>query len=92
MSSEKIQNKDKITDAVRAVVWETYNGECYKAKCFCCRTNMLTVFDFDCGYIISEKHGGKATVQNLRPICGTCTESIGTENMMTFIRRNGFHV
>ena len=33
---------------------------------------------------------GPSTVDNLRPICGSCNSSMGTENMLKFMNRCGF--
>jgi hypothetical protein len=39
---------------------------------------------------VSEKHGGKVHLDNLRPICSACNKSIGAKNMEKFMEQYGF--
>ena len=59
-------------------------------KCYCCKTSVIEITNFDCGHIISEFNGGNISIDNLKPICGTCNTSMGTENMNEFIENYGF--
>lgn len=64
--------------ALKQNVWLTYNGERFKCKClveWC--TNMITPFTFEAGHNIPFSKGGETTIDNLRPICGTCNKSMG---------------
>jgi hypothetical protein len=45
---------------------------------------------FQCGHVIAEANGGVIHVDNLRPICSICNQSMGTENMDDFRKRCGF--
>ena len=47
---------------------------------------------FHCGHIQAEAHGGKLSVDNLKPICAGCNLSMGSENMIDFKVRCGFGV
>ena len=82
--------KQKISAAVRNGVWEEYIGKSTEALCFCCGYENISRGNFECGHIVSEKEGGKATIQNLRPICSLCNKSMGKHNMMEFIKESGF--
>jgi 5-methylcytosine-specific restriction endonuclease McrA len=83
--------KDSIPKTVKIVVWNKWIGEDIGAtQCLCCKSTKITQMAFHCGHIISEKDGGKATVDNLKPICSSCNLSMATENMDDFIKRNGF--
>ena len=65
------KKKIRIPAVVRKIVWATYigkNATC--SKCLCCDLEEISYTNFECGHIISEKNGGKPTVDNLRPICG----------------------
>jgi hypothetical protein len=81
--------KSKISQAIRIVCWNTYIGEeIGKAQCVCCKTNFITQHNFHCGHVIAEANGGKVQVNNLRPICAVCNNSMGTINMMEFALNN----
>ena len=83
--------KETIPKAVRIKVWSAYIGaDEAKGKCFCCRDKVIDQQDFQCGHIQSEHNGGKVNVHNLRPICGTCNQSMGTKNMFEFMEQYGF--
>ena len=82
--------KDKIPQTIRNKVWNTYIGKDKKqASCICCGDEDITTANWHCGHIISEKHGGEPTIQNLRPICGGCNTSMGTNNMESFMKKYG---
>lgn len=80
------RRKKTIPKALRARVWHTYIGqEIGMTKCMCCETSDITSFNFECGHIIPESKGGSTTINNLRPICGTCNRSMGSMDMNDFI-------
>lgn len=80
------RRKKTIPKALRASVWHTYIGqEIGLTKCPCCETSDITPFNFECGHIIAESKGGTTTLDNLRPICGTCNRSMGSVKMTEFI-------
>jgi 5-methylcytosine-specific restriction endonuclease McrA len=77
--------KATISKALRVLVWITYNGEDkFNAKCYCCENATTTPFDFECGHVVAEVHGGQTDVDNLRPICSTCNRSMHTTNLYEF--------
>ena len=76
--------KAKIPKRLREQVWVTTFGERYKAKCktiWC--TNIITVFDFQCGHNIPESKGGPTSLENLVPICARCNLSMGNTHTFT---------
>ena len=84
------KRKEKIPAAVRKIVWNTYIGrEKTSEKCFCCNSELITLSNFECGHVLSERDGGEPTIQNLRPICGFCNKSIGACHMEDFMKRYG---
>jgi 5-methylcytosine-specific restriction endonuclease McrA len=77
--------KSKISQAIRIVCWNTYIGEDVgKTHCMCCKTINITQHNFHCGHVVAEANGGKVQVDNLRPICAVCNNSMGTANMKEF--------
>jgi hypothetical protein len=59
--------------------------------CTCCNTIPIYLSNFDCVHIISEKNGGKITMDNLKPICRTCNSSMNIKNMNEFMEEYGFN-
>lgn len=74
-------SKARIPKALREQLWITTFGGVFQAKCstlWC--TNIITVFDFQCGHNIPECRGGPTTLQNLVPICARCNLSMGSQH------------
>jgi hypothetical protein len=74
--------KKKIAAALREQVWIGAVGQQFSAKCtvsWC--SNPITVFNFQCGHVLAESKGGPTTLENLRPICGRCNQSMATMHM-----------
>jgi transcription elongation factor Elf1 len=77
--------KQKIPSRLRNVVWNTYIGDNIgKSLCMCCKDNYITCFKFHCGHVIAECEGGETTLENLRPICDDCNQSMQIMNMAEF--------
>lgn len=74
---KRMYKKTKIPVALREQVWINKMGKVFDGKCFIswC-SNMISVFDFQCGHNIPESKGGKTTIDNLLPICGRCNLSM----------------
>lgn len=76
--------RKSIPKTLRNKVWDTIIGkEKGVGNCFVCNTNIDSK-NFECGHIISVKEGGETTLENLKPICGTCNKSMGTQNLIEF--------
>jgi hypothetical protein len=82
--------KQKISATVRNLVWNTY-FKTIDAICTCCNHEKISRGNFQCGHIISEKHGGTLNISNLKPICALCNTSMGTMNMNDFIHNNNLY-
>jgi len=69
--------KAKIPQALREQVWIHFNGRKFKKKCYIqwC-TNKIDVFNFQVGHNIPESKGGPTILDNLRPICSRCNQSM----------------
>ena len=90
LSKQSIKKKEAIPSTVKRLVWNTHIGESIgKSKCKCCKVTEITQLSFHCGHIISELHGGEAVVNNLKPICQNCNSSMGSCNMVEFIKKHG---
>jgi len=81
-----------IPGTVRNCVWNTYIGDEHKkSSCFCCNSECISFSNFECGHVIARKNKGLDTVENLRPICSLCNKSMGTQNMITFMKKHGLN-
>ena len=90
-----LMEKHKVATAPRKAIPKKIRGEAWKAQfgsstegsCFCCR-KVLDIFeDWHAGHIVPSALGGSDTAANLRPVCGSCNLSMGTEHMDTFKAR-----
>jgi chromosome segregation ATPase len=83
--------KKAIPKTLKNKVWNKYIGiEIGQTKCLCCKLTDISQLNFHCGHVISEKYGGELTMENLKPICGSCNSSMGTMNMDEFILKYKF--
>lgn len=90
---EAKKKKQSIPKQVRVIVWNHYIGEdIIKHKCLCCKKVTISNTNFDVGHVLSEKNGGTHEINNLRPICGACNHSMGSENMIDFVVKYGLFI
>jgi hypothetical protein len=89
---ENTKNKRKtIPKIVKTQTWDKYIGKNLgTAKCLCCKKNEIQQSNFHCGHIISVYNGGKNIIDNLKPICSQCNQSMGRQNMDEFMKEYGF--
>ena len=89
ISVEK-KKKKSIPKNIKKLVWAKYIGqEIIRHKCLCCKTVTIENTFFECGHVVSERDGGTLEISNLRPICGECNRSMGTMNMVEYIKTYG---
>lgn len=80
--------KKHIPKILKRLVWNKYIGEEKGiSPCLCCKSTIISQMNFVCGHVISEKHGGTTSIENLRPICSLCNNSMGITNMEEFIKK-----
>lgn len=91
-NTKKRIKKQRIPATVRNTIWKLHIGNKTESKCSCCSVEPITKGNFECGHILSEKDGGKIKLDNLRPICGLCNKSMGTKNMLEFMRQYGYAI
>ena len=76
-----------IPKKIRGEVWTNHFGTTTKGACFCCKKELDIFDDWHAGHIIAHSNGGTSAALNLRPVCGSCNLSMGTENMDAFKAR-----
>ena len=85
--------KIAIPKKVKMDVWNTYIGADLNAhKCLCCKITRIQIMDFQLGHVQSEKEGGTSEIKNLRPICSACNFSMGSQNMIDFVKKYGYYI
>lgn len=83
--------RSNIPAPMKSLVWRKYvSNELIRGSCFCCRVKKITLDDFQCSHIISDKDGGKVEIENLRACCGKCNQSMNSRNMYEYISNYGF--
>jgi hypothetical protein len=83
--------KESIPRAVKNCMWIDAFQDSRVGKCQCCLREPITLNNFHAGHVISERNGGKTTLDNLRCICAFCNVSMRTQNMDDFIARYNLH-
>ena len=76
----KKYRKKTIPKAIREQVWLKFMGKTFEHKCYIdwC-SNTISVFDFQVGHDIPESKGGTLNLNNLKPICSRCNQSMGNQ-------------
>jgi hypothetical protein len=87
-SHKTTYKKTQIPKALKKMVWNLYVGSnVAETACLCCQQEKITMLQFHCGHVIPECKLGFNTPENLRPICGPCNMSMGTQDMREFIKK-----
>jgi 5-methylcytosine-specific restriction endonuclease McrA len=87
------KKKGAIPKKVKTDVWNTYIGaDINKHRCLCCKKTLISNTEFDVGHVVSESSGGTLEIGNLRPICAACNHSMGTRNMVEFVKMFGYYI
>jgi 5-methylcytosine-specific restriction endonuclease McrA len=75
--AKKITKKKAIPKAIREQCWIQCFGRIYEHKCYIdwCENN-INVFDFHVGHDKPESKGGTLDINNLKPICSRCNQSM----------------
>jgi 5-methylcytosine-specific restriction endonuclease McrA len=90
---DKTKSKQGIPSVLKSHVWDTYIGrDLGRHKCFCCKKNNIYLDDHHCGHVKSKSRGGEDTIENLRPICSKCNLSMGSQNMVDFVKKCGYYI
>lgn len=81
----------KIPLAVKHTVWLRRCGRVFETACKCCRTKIITPFDFHLAHIQAVSEGGGNTLHNLTCTCAGCNLSMGARSLPDFQKLCGFH-
>lgn len=83
--NSKSKKRKPIKAWQKQLIWNARYGEKYNAKCFICKTNVITPFNFECGHINAHCEDGSSDISNLDAICVQCNRTMGSMNMNSFI-------
>ena len=87
------QKRRPLPACVRDSVWNHYIGEdINKHRCLCCKQVKINNREFQVGHVISVRDGGTDEINNLRPTCAPCNHSMGTKNMIEFVKTYGYYI
>lgn len=90
---KKERKKENIPKSVKTHVWNLYIGShINEHRCLCCKKTYVKNTDFHCGHVVSENDGGTREISNLRPICAPCNHSMGSLNMIDFVKMYGYYI
>jgi len=94
IKQQDIKNKKQVIPKnIKVIVWNHYIGEnIIHHRCLCCKKVLISNTSFHVGHVISEKDGGTHEINNLRPICSSCNHSMGSENMIEFVKKYGLYI
>jgi 5-methylcytosine-specific restriction endonuclease McrA len=83
------KRKTPVPKKVKNDSWDIYIGKEFgQAYCIVCDRTKIDSKCFQAGHIVSDKNGGKCTIDNIIPICGGCNQSMGALNMREYVRKN----
>jgi hypothetical protein len=88
VAAQEVGARKTIPKKIREAVWAAAFGEDHIGSCTCC-TGMIYSDQFEAGHCDPHKFGGKAVLDNLRPICRGCNRSMGTQNLWDYKRVYG---
>ena len=78
---------ERITPETRAKVWKKRFGFRSTGICVCCHETAIHRDDFACGRRRAYASGGGNDASNLEPICGRCSEKLGTQDLVPWCRK-----
>ena len=81
----------KITSAFKHEVWLQYFPNTITGTCQCCKINSIMCLDFICRRIMNTLVSDNNVLENFKPICRLCNNSIGTKNMNDYMTEYGIN-
>ena len=86
------KKRKQIPKQKRDESWKRWIGnEFGESRCYCCRVEKIKMNHFECGHVQSDANGGSVLVENLRPICKKCNQTMGKTHMRDYIAEHYSH-
>jgi hypothetical protein len=89
--AKTVPERVNIPKPIKDAVWRQYCGDKKDGKCYCCKVK-ITDANTQYGHVRSVRYGGQNTVDNLRPVCSGCNQSMGSQNMDSWMEKNGMEI
>lgn len=83
----KRKSRKTIPKAIKNQLWRKYFGDKMKGECYCCKSEIDALENWQAGHIQAASLGGSDKIDNLRPLCSTCNQSMSNMNMDDYIKR-----
>jgi len=84
---EKKRPRKIIPKSVKDAVWAKYMGmDKAEGKCYVCKRT-IHISSFDIGHNKAISKGGSDSITNLRPICRSCNNSMGTMSIEAYKKK-----
>ena len=89
----KVNKRGHISNETKAKLFRLYAGGTLDAKCFCCDTPLTMEragdISWECGHILSVKHGGDSSLENLRIVCQKCNRECQEIHLFEYMALRG---
>lgn len=69
-----------IPKSLKNKLWNDAFPTVSEGKCYCCK-RLIAIDNFHAGHAISVANGGETNINNLKPLCAPCNQSMGTMNI-----------
>jgi hypothetical protein len=79
--------RKSVPKPIKEQSWKRAFGTKVSGLCSVCQHHTISVWECHYGHIVSLKNFGQDTVDNLLPVCASCNESMGAENLYDFQKR-----
>lgn len=78
----KSEKRKTITAMERQQIWNCHIGITHgQINCPYCQINPITQLLFEIGHVIAHSKGGQLSPDNVRPLCGLCNKSMGSNTL-----------
>lgn len=91
-SVKEKKTRKTIPKAIRNQLWRKYFGNQMTGACFCCKSELNVLENWEASHVIAASQGGGDNLENLRPLCSSCNRSMRAENMDEYMKRYGYKI
>lgn len=77
-------NRPHIAARLVDAIWLRDIGNFFYGRCYACQ-KQVSAREFECGHVKSHANGGRTETENLKVVCRTCNQQMGTTDMHVWI-------
>lgn len=85
-------NIQNVPLTIKNAAWIKYSNNTDLIKCFMKCGSEINQKNFYCGFLIKSEDNANLLVENIRPICKTCYESIGEYDLIEYNNKFGLNI